>query len=86
MPEMSGLEATGCIRKNPRFSNLPIVAMTAQAMSRDRDACIEAGMDDYITKPIDINEFFSVLVKWIKPRERKILMSIIFIETKSIHG
>jgi len=72
MPEMNGLDATGCIRKNPRFRNLPIVAMTAQAMTGDREKCIEAGMDDYITKPIDINELFSVLVKWIKPKDRKI--------------
>ena len=72
MPEMGGLEATGCIRKNPRFRNLPIVAMTAQAMTGDREECIEAGMDDYITKPIDINELYSALVKWIKPKERKI--------------
>ncbi|NOR64473.1 MAG: response regulator, partial [Candidatus Scalindua sp.] len=71
MPEMNGLEATGCIRKNPRFSNLPIVAMTAQAMTGDRETCIEAGMDDYLTKPININELFSALVKWIKPRDRK---------------
>jgi CheY-like chemotaxis protein len=71
MPEMSGLEATGCIRKDPRFSNLPIVAMTAQAMTGDREKCIEAGMDDYLTKPININELFSALVKWIKPKDRK---------------
>ncbi|MBT6226710.1 MAG: response regulator [Candidatus Scalindua sp.] len=71
MPEMSGLEATGCIRENPRFSNLPIVAMTALAMTGDREKCIEAGMDDYITKPIDINELFSTLVKWIKTKSRK---------------
>ena len=72
MPEMGGLEATGCIRGNPRFSNLPIVAMTAQAMTGDREKCLEAGMDDYITKPIDVNELFSTLVKWIKPKDRKI--------------
>ncbi len=72
MPEMGGLEATSCIRENPRFSNLPIVAITAQAMTGDREKCIEAGMDDYITKPIDINELFSALVKWIKPKDRKI--------------
>ena len=68
---MNGLEATGCIRKNPCFRNLPIVAMTAQAMTGDREKCIEAGMDDYITKPIDINELYSALVKWIKPNDRK---------------
>ena len=72
MPEMDGLEATECIRKDPRFSNLPIVAMTAQAMTGDREKCIAAGMDDYVTKPIDINELFSALVKWIKPKDRKI--------------
>ncbi len=72
MPVMDGLEATRCIRKDPRFSNLPIVAMTAQAMTGDREKCIEVGMDDYITKPIDIKELFSTLVKWIKPKDRKI--------------
>jgi HPt (histidine-containing phosphotransfer) domain-containing protein len=46
--------------------------MTAQAMTGDREECIEAGMDDYITKPIDINELYSTLVKWIKPGERMI--------------
>jgi CheY-like chemotaxis protein len=71
MPEMGGFEATEHIRENPRFSNLPIVAMTAQAMTGDREKCIEVGMDDYITKPIDINELFCVLVKWIKPKERE---------------
>ncbi len=71
MPEMGGFEATGCIKGNPKFSNLPIVAMTAQAMTGDREKCIEAGMDDYITKPIDIIELFSTLSKWIKPEGRK---------------
>ena len=72
MPVMGGLEATKCIRENPRFSSLPIVAMTAQAMSGDREKCIEAGMDDYITKPIDVNELFSTLIKWIKPKGSKV--------------
>lgn len=67
MPEMGGFEATREIRSNPRFRGLPIVAMTAQAMAGDREKCIEAGMNDYVTKPIDITTLFSVLVKWIKP-------------------
>jgi HPt (histidine-containing phosphotransfer) domain-containing protein len=46
--------------------------MTAQAMMGDREKCVEAGMNDYVTIPIDINELFSALVKWIKPKDRKI--------------
>ncbi|MCP4254489.1 MAG: response regulator [Candidatus Scalindua sp.] len=72
MPEMDGLDTTKWLRRIPRFSNLPIVAMTTQTMAGDREKCIEAGMDDYITKPIDINKLFSALEKWIKPKEIQI--------------
>lgn len=54
MPEMDGLEATRRIRLDPRFQGLPIIAMTANASSEDRQACISAGMDDHISKPIDL--------------------------------
>jgi len=63
MPEMSGFEATAAIRFRERETggHLRIVAMTAHAMSGDRERCLEAGMDDYLPKPIDRNTFIAVV-------------------------
>jgi CheY-like chemotaxis protein len=61
MPEMDGYETMAAIRKIPEFRNLPIVALTAKAMKGDRMKCIEAGATDYITKPVDLEQLFSVL-------------------------
>ncbi|MDR0335475.1 MAG: response regulator [Planctomycetaceae bacterium] len=66
MPEMDGLEATKIIRSDPRFSHIPILAMTAHAMTGDRELSIEAGMNDHITKPIDQALLFNALAKWIR--------------------
>jgi CheY-like chemotaxis protein len=67
MPIMDGLTATKVIR-GEGFKDLPIVAMTAHAMSNDRQLSLDAGMNDHVNKPINVNELFQTLVKWIPPR------------------
>jgi CheY-like chemotaxis protein len=57
MPGMDGYEATRLIRGQPRWTRIPILAMTANAFSEDRQQCLDAGMNGYLTKPIDLNEF-----------------------------
>jgi two-component system sensor histidine kinase/response regulator len=69
MPVMDGVTATREIRKLGRFDALPIVAMTANAMQADRDKCLAAGMVDFVTKPIEPDELWRTLLKWIAPRE-----------------
>ena len=63
MPEMDGFQATALIREaeRSRGTHVPIVAMTAHAMTGDRDRCLEAGMDDYVTKPISFKEVDRIL-------------------------
>jgi two-component system sensor histidine kinase/response regulator len=68
MPEMDGMEATRAIREKG-FDTVPIVAMTAHAMKGDRDRCLAAGMDDYITKPIKRELVFKLLEKWVLDKE-----------------
>lgn len=65
MPIMDGCQATRLIRQEPRFKHLPIIAVTARAMVSDRKTCLEVGMNDYITKPIDVQQLLSCLSKWI---------------------
>ena len=66
MPEMDGFEATLAIRADSRFGNIPILAMTASAMSGDRELCLDAGMDDYVPKPIEPKVLYRTLVKWLR--------------------
>ena len=66
MPVMDGHAATRLIRQDPRFKDLPIIAMTAHAMAGDREKSIESGMDDHVTKPINPQELYDTISKWIK--------------------
>ncbi|RYZ61414.1 MAG: response regulator, partial [Chitinophagaceae bacterium] len=65
MPEMDGYEAMQAIRKKPKYRNLPIIAITAKAMTGDREKCIRAGASDYISKPVDIDQLLSLLRVWL---------------------
>jgi PAS domain S-box-containing protein len=67
MPEMDGLEATRRIRALPQGPDVPIIAMTAAAMTADREASQSAGMNDFLAKPIDIAELTTALLRWISP-------------------
>jgi len=67
MPVMDGYEATHKIRKNPRWAKLPVIAMTANAMSGDREESLAAGMNDHVTKPINPVEVIAALTKWLEP-------------------
>jgi signal transduction histidine kinase/DNA-binding response OmpR family regulator/HPt (histidine-containing phosphotransfer) domain-containing protein len=70
MPVMDGYTATGKLRKDQRFKELPIIAMTAHAMAGDADKSIAAGMSDHVTKPIDPDQLFATLQKWIQPGKK----------------
>ncbi|EKF9772421.1 response regulator [Vibrio cholerae] len=61
MPVMDGITATEHIRANPRWQSLPIVAMTANAMAIDIERCLQAGMNDHLSKPIEVDKFYQVL-------------------------
>ena len=65
MPEMDGYEAMARIREQSQFSKLPILALTAKAMKNDRAKCIEAGANDYCSKPIDMAKLTSLLRVWL---------------------
>lgn len=66
MPEMDGYETTRRIRADPNYERLPIIAMTAHAMSGERECCLAAGMNEHIPKPIDPLQLFTTLSRWLK--------------------
>jgi signal transduction histidine kinase/CheY-like chemotaxis protein len=70
MPEMDGYEATVEIRKDPRWRKLPIIAVTAKAMRDDQERCLQAGSNDYLSKPIDLDRLFSLIRVWLPKMER----------------
>jgi HAMP domain-containing protein/CheY-like chemotaxis protein/signal transduction histidine kinase len=69
MPEMDGYEAISAIRQLEEFKYLPIIALTAKAMKADRDRCLEVGASDYISKPLDVDQLFSLLRVWFYRRD-----------------
>ncbi|MFC3914328.1 response regulator [Pseudaeromonas sharmana] len=68
MPVMDGLTATQHIRCEPHWTKLPIIAMTANAMEQDRQQCLDAGMDDFVSKPIEPAQLWQALLRWIPAR------------------
>ncbi|MGH8672956.1 MAG: ATP-binding protein, partial [Burkholderiales bacterium] len=68
MPEMGGIEATRAIRADAKLNSLPIIAITSHAMSDERQRCLDAGMQDHITKPIDPEALYRALAAWCKPK------------------
>jgi len=69
MPVMDGFAATAALRADARFTDTPIIAMTAHAMAGDRERSLQGGMVDHVTKPIDPDSLFATLVKWVRPRD-----------------
>jgi PAS domain S-box-containing protein len=67
MPVLDGFAATRALRRQPRLQDLPVIAMTANAMVGDRDKVLAAGMNDHIAKPIKVEEMFATLARWVHP-------------------
>jgi CheY-like chemotaxis protein/HPt (histidine-containing phosphotransfer) domain-containing protein len=65
MPRMDGLQATRLLRQDPMFAELPIIAMTANAMQEDRQACMDAGMNDHLAKPVEPRQLHLALLRWL---------------------
>ena len=75
MPEMDGYQATAKLRSDARFAALPIIAMTAHATIEERQRCLDAGMNDHVSKPIDPDNLFSTLMRWSRPRPTQAVAS-----------
>ena len=65
MPVMDGFEAASRIRSDPRFDKLPIIAMTGNVFDHERERCLTSGMNDFISKPVDWEQVFIILERWI---------------------
>ena len=70
MPEMDGFTATKILRAHPGLQKFPIIAMTAHALVEERQRCLDAGMSDHVSKPIDPDALFATLLRWAKPRPK----------------
>jgi len=72
MPEMDGFTAAKLLRRDPRLRNIPIIAMTAHALVEERQRCLDAGMNDHVSKPIDPDVLFATLARWAKPQPKAV--------------
>jgi CheY-like chemotaxis protein len=68
MPGMDGLEAIAHIRKNPQLAAIPIIALTALAMEGDRQKCLQAGANDYLTKPVKLKQLHTTIQQLLVPK------------------
>ena len=68
MPVMDGYAATQALRRQPQWRDLPVIAMTANAMVGDREKALAAGMNDHVAKPVDPADLYTVLMRWLPAR------------------
>ena len=76
MPTMDGYEATRKIRQQEKYKDLPVIAMTANAMAGDREKVLEVGMNDHIAKPINVSDMFNTMAKWITPANPLVVAAV----------
>nr|CRH07382.1 putative Histidine kinase. Containing 7TMR-DISM extracellular 2, 7TM diverse intracellular signalling, HisKA, HATPase_c, Response regulator receiver domain and Hpt domain [Candidatus Magnetococcus massalia] len=69
MPRMDGYQATALIRQDPRFADLPIIAMTAHALFQDQERCLAVGMNDHVSKPVEPSRFYKTIARWLPLEE-----------------
>ncbi|MBP9904594.1 MAG: response regulator [Rhodoferax sp.] len=86
MPRMDGVAATRAIRETLALRQLPIIAMTANVLALDRQRCLDAGMNDYVGKPINVGQLFAALARWIKPGRATAQSASEPTERPTVHG
>jgi CheY-like chemotaxis protein len=86
MPVMDGFAATRALRERPSLRDLPVIAMTANAMVGDRERALAAGMNDHIAKPIVIDDMFATLARWIKPTASAPAAATVSAGTSALHS
>ena len=80
LPVFDGLEATRILRTSEQARNIPIIALTAHAMASDKERCLEAGCDDYDTKPVDFQRLLKKIHSWLLGRQRPTMEEVTAVE------